>query len=182
MTNTTESLTKTVAVDLTRSPRQMIEDTGRTQYVDQKVLEHAPYFPQAKAVEKIELTLFKVGRWISDDDIEKEYEARGLKPCDIFQLAALNKAEPDFAHEHPNATHWKGAEGEWCYAAFHDWDDVRNVRVNRDDGEWYGDWFFAGVRKSSALGTSEPLPLPSDTLNFEISEITINGRRYRVVE
>ena len=33
-----------------------------------------------------------------------------------------------------------------CYAAFNDWNDERNVNVNRNDNDWNDDWWVAGVR------------------------------------
>ena len=105
--------------------------------------------------------------YISDDDLEKEFELRGLKPADPISVAAVNEADPAFADEKPHGTHWKDAKGKWCYAAFHRWDDDgRHVLVNRYDSDWldrWGDgrevnicrsdddwddyWWFAGVRK-----------------------------------
>ena len=33
-------------------------------------------------------------------------------------------------------------------AAFNQWNDERNVNVNRNDNDWNGDWWFAGLRNS----------------------------------
>lgn len=33
-----------------------------------------------------------------------------------------------------------------CNAAFSDWDDERNVNVNRNQDDWNGNWWAAGVR------------------------------------
>lgn len=99
--------------------------------------------------ERNELTVFffKVGRWISDDDLEKEFDLLGLIPVDPYTLAAVNEADPAFADDHPNGTHWKDADGRWCNAAFKRWNDEQSVGVGRYDYKWRDDWVFAGVRK-----------------------------------
>ena len=136
-----------VVVDCGRSPQQALEATGRVQYTDRKVVENMPKAPAVLA----EIVFFKPdlskrdGR-ISDDDLEKEYALRGLEPVDPISLAALNEAAPAFADETPHGTHWKDADGRWCFAAFHHWDDERGVSVYRFY-DWRDSWWFAGVRK-----------------------------------
>lgn len=118
-------------------------ETGRQRYVDHKVLESMP----KGEGEEAEVVFFKIGRFISDDDLEKEYEKRGLKPADAYSLAAVNRDDPAFGDEKPNCTHWKDAQGKWCYVAFSRWDAGRRVDVRRSDGDWGGNWWFAGLRK-----------------------------------
>ena len=79
--------------------------------------------------------------------MEKEYELRGFKPADPYLLAADNEADPAFADEKRNSTHWKNAKGKWCLAAFDRWYYGRGVRVGRGDGDWSDGWWFAGLRK-----------------------------------
>ena len=53
---------------------------------------------------------------------------------------------------HPNATHWRDADGTWCYAAFLRWYDARELFINRSDKSWpHSYWWFAGRRKSARL-------------------------------
>jgi len=59
----------------------------------------------------------------------------------------VNEADPAFADEHPNGTHWKDAEGKWCFVAFVGWDDERRVNVHRSGLDWNAYWWFACVRK-----------------------------------
>lgn len=131
-----------VKPDRNRTPQRALDATGRGQYTDKKVVAGMP-----KGEGEAEVHFFKLDRWISDDDLEKEYDARGLKPADPYSLAAVNEADPAFADERPNCTHWKDKDGKWCYAAFNHWFDERCVGVRRSGDGWYGHWFFAGVRK-----------------------------------
>jgi hypothetical protein len=98
--------------------------------------------------EEVEVVFFRLSRWVSDTDLDKEYGLRDLKPADPYSLSAVNEADPDFTDEHPNGTHWQDANGNWCFAAFIRWDgDERSVNVDRDGNDWNGSWWFAGLRK-----------------------------------
>ena len=138
-----------VKVNRNRPPRVALQATGRTLYVNDEVV---AAMPKGKTVGtdviffKPDPDVYKNGV-ISDDDLEKEYEKRGLVPVDPYSLSAVNEADPVFADDHPNGTHWKDATGKWCYAAFRRWYDGRLVGVNRGDYDWSDCWWFAGVRK-----------------------------------
>jgi hypothetical protein len=133
-----------VKVNRNRTPQQVLDATGRKQYTDSKVVKAMPRGED----DETDVHFFKLGRYVSDADLEKEYELRGLKPADPYSLAAVNEADPAFADEYPNGTHWKDTSGNWCYAAFGRWsDDERYVSVYRNDCGWDGDWWFAGLRK-----------------------------------
>jgi len=136
---------------IARTPRVALEATGRQLYVDDDVVATMPKGAKGKAPVyffKPDPSAYDVNGLISDDNVEKEFDRHGLKPVDPYRLAAVNEADPAFADEHPNATHWKGADGKWCYAAFYRWGDGgRSVRVDRDDYDWGGHWWFAGCRK-----------------------------------
>ena len=84
---------------------------------------------------------------ITDDNLEKEFEFVGLKPADPCSLDQVNTDDPAFADTHPNGTHWKNAEGKWCFAAFRRWHGERIVDVREGGRDWSGVWWFAGVRK-----------------------------------
>ncbi len=137
-----------VKVNRSRTPQQALDATGRAQYTDRAVVDSMP-----KAVsDEVEVVLFKPdlserGGFISDDDLEKEYESRILDPVDPVTLAALNEVDPDFADEKPNGTHWKNADGKWCFAAFSRWSDGRRVFVDRRVSDWLDRCWIAGVRK-----------------------------------
>ena len=108
---------RTVKVNRNRSAKEALKATGRNLYVTDSV---AKNMPKAET-DEVEVILFKIGRQISDNDLEKEYELRGLKPADPYSLAAFNEADPAFADEHPNGTHWKDEDDKWCFAAFVRW-------------------------------------------------------------
>lgn len=138
---------RVVKVDRTRTPQQALKATGRTQYLTDDVVAEMP----KGEGEETEVIFFKIGRTVSDNDLDKEYELRGLVPADPYSQAAVNEEDLAFADEHPNGTHWKDAGGNWCFAAFGRWDDdERYVSVNRNDHGWDGFWWFAGVRKSTS--------------------------------
>lgn len=141
-------IVRKVKVDRSRSPQDAINATGRAGLINSQVVNA---MPTAEA-DEVEVVFFKVdmvGRngYISDDDLEKEFELRGLKPADPFSVAAVNEADPAFADEKPNGTHWKDNEGDWCYATFCRWRDKRLVNVGRRDDHWDGGWYFAAIRK-----------------------------------
>jgi hypothetical protein len=126
-----------------RSPQEMLDATNRRQYTDKAVVKAMP----KGEGDEVDVVFFKVGRYISDTDLDAEYELRGLKPADPYSQAAVNEADPAFADEHPNGTHWKDKAGNWCFATFRRWFDERSVNVFRLDFDWDGSWWFAGVRK-----------------------------------
>jgi hypothetical protein len=136
-------ISRRAKVDRSLKPKDALVATGRNLYVDDGVV---------KAMKKgegedSETIFFKLDKWVSDDDLEKEYELRGLVPQDPYSLAKVNQDDPAFADEKPNGTHWKDADGKWCFAAFFRWRDGRGVDVNRRDNDWHDDWWFAGRRK-----------------------------------
>lgn len=133
-------ITRKVPVNRSLNGKAVLDATGRKQYINDEVV---ATMPQGEG-DEAEVIFFNLGRYISDDDLDKEYEKRGLVPTDPFSLAAVNEADLEFADDHPNGTHWKDANGNWCYIAFGRW---RGVCVDRYGGEWGGDWWFAGRRK-----------------------------------
>ena len=135
-------------VDRSRAPCKALESTGRKLYVNDNVV---AAMPKGEG-EEVDVCFFKLdlserGGWISDNGLEKEYALRGLKAADPYSQAAVNEADPTFADDHPNATHWKDADGKWCFAIFSQWLDECYVHVNRYDNDWYGIGWFAGLRK-----------------------------------
>lgn len=138
-----DMIVRTVLVKRGRTPQEAIAATGRVQYVDSTVVADMPGGDGKNR--RAPVTFFKVGRYLTDAELEQEYEARGLMPADPYALAAVNETDPAFADEHPNSTHWKDGNGNWCFAAFHRRGDERYVKVNRDRNGWDFDWWFAGV-------------------------------------
>lgn len=141
-------IVRIVRPDRNRTPKAVLDATGRKQYVTNSVVAEMP----RSVGDEVRVVFFKPDRsaynkngWISDENLEKQYELYGLKPVDPFSLAAVNEADPVFADNHPNATHWKNTNGEWCYAAFNRWNDGRRVRVDRLGSGWDDYWWFAGL-------------------------------------
>ncbi len=143
-------IVRRVKVNRSRTPQQMLDATGRRQYTDRKVVDAMPRGDG----EEVEVCFFKPDAsayqdgLMSDEEMERQCELRGMESADPYSLAAVNEADPAFADQMPNATHWKDANGNWCYAAFGRWFvDGRGVRIHRICDDWYGRWFVAGVRK-----------------------------------
>jgi len=136
-------IVRRVAVNRTRTPQEALNATGRKQYTTDDVV---VVMPKGEG-DEAEVHFFKLGRYVSDADLEKEYGLRGLKPADPFSLAAVNEADPNFADEHPNGTHWQDANGKWCYMAFSRWGGGRSLDARRRVSGWSGHWWFAGLRK-----------------------------------
>ncbi len=137
-----------VKVNRDRSQQEAIEATGRVQCTDREVVDSMP----KGEGDEVEVVFFKPdlserNGYISEDDLEKEFDLCGLKPADPISVATVNEADPAFADEKPHGTHWKDANGNWCYATFNRWFDGRRVSVDHNDGGWDDNWWFAGVRK-----------------------------------
>src|SRR3989339_18147 len=96
--------------------------------------------------ENITVEFFPIRKKASDDEVAKMLEERGLTD-DPYAVCAVNEADPAFADKHPNVTHWKDADGNWCYAAFSRNGGERVVYVDRDDYGWAGFWWLCSVRK-----------------------------------
>lgn len=138
-------IVRRVKVDRSRTPQAVLDATGRRQFADRSVVDGMP----RGVDDEVDVHFFNLGRWISDEELEKEYDLRGLAPADPFTLAAVNEEDPAFADQRPNGTHWRDAEGRWCFAAFGRWLDERDVSVRRGGDGWVGGWWFAGVRKGA---------------------------------
>lgn len=136
-------IVRRVKVNRGRTPQEAFKATGCNLYVSDDVVATMPRVEG----EETDVYFFKLNRYISDADLEKEYQLRGLTPADPYSLAAVNEADPAFADERPNGTHWQDRKGEWCFAAFDRWRGERDVRVGRYDGGWHAYWWFAGLRK-----------------------------------
>lgn len=141
---TSSMITKTVKVNRNQTPKEVLNATGRTQYVNDSVVQEMP----RGEGEEVNVVFFKVGRQISDDDLEKEYELRGLVPADTYSQSKVNEDYPGFADTHPNGTHWKNKKGQWCCSSFDGWGGERRMDVYQSDRGWCDDWWFAGLRKS----------------------------------
>jgi hypothetical protein len=137
-------IVRSVKVDRTFSAKEALDATGKNQYVADSMAKSMPNATD----EQVEVYFFKLGRYISMNDLEKEYQLRGLVAVDPYTLAAINQSDPAFADDKPNCTQWKDVKSNWCYAYFYRGGDERYLRVGQGDDGWGGCWFFAGVRKA----------------------------------
>jgi len=138
-----DMIVRRVRVDRTRTPQEALDATGRRQYTNRNVVAAMPHGDG----EEVEVFFFNLGHYVSDDKLEEEFALRGFVAADPYTLAAVNEADPAFADDHPNTTHWKVSSGKWCYAVFNRWSDERRVFVHRVVYDWRGPWWFAGLRK-----------------------------------
>lgn len=139
----TSLIVRRVKVDRIRANSEVVRATRRNCYVEGPVLAKMP----TGEGDEVEMTFFKLSRDVSDCQLEREYDLRALK-ADPRAQAAINEDDPAFADDNPNATHWRGADGEWCYTTFSRWKDSRNMGVYSSGGRGWDDyWFFGGVPK-----------------------------------
>ena len=132
-----------MGVNRNQKPLDALKATGRNVYVDDGVVDTMPKGSDENKC----IIFFKLGRNISDDDLEKEYELRGYIPVDPYSLAKFNQDNPVFADERPNGTHWKNAQSNWCFAIFRRCGGNRSVLVYCKNFVWDERWWFAGLRK-----------------------------------
>ena len=134
-------------VDYTRTPMQVIKATGRVEYVDEDIAKTMPRLGEGVR-ENMEVVFFKLGRNVGAEELDREYELRGLVP-DPYAQAAVNEQDSAFADKHPNGSQWYREGRNASYLAFDRWsDDERRVDCLRRGNAWLGHWWFAGVRKS----------------------------------
>lgn len=137
-----------VKVDRPRSPEQVLDATGRIQCIDKHVVKSM----LRGTGEDIDVYFLKLNCWTSDDDIGKDADSMGLCVADPYSLAKVNEDDPAFADTYPNGTHWKDADGKWCFVAFYNWAgdravNIRYVNVRHNEGPWSPGWFVAYVSK-----------------------------------
>lgn len=152
--------------------QKLLDKTGRTQYTDKDVV------ALVEPCEAQEIEFFTLSKYITDEQLDIEYAQRGLQPASPYSLALYDEVKREILDEKKYvATHWRDKNGKWCFATFCGWGGERSVRVDRDDGEWRDDWWFAGVRKSlgSSSSDSESLPLSPLTLDRAIAICKENG-------
>lgn len=140
---TSDMIVYHVAVDRSL-PLEEICDAGRKKRLDGEAVAS---MPQGDS-DEVDVCFFNLGCNVSESDLEREYELRGLKPDPRAQFA-VNNTDPAFSDNHPNGTHWRDECGNWCYAAWDRWSGSgRTVRIMHDSCGWRGFWWFGGVRTS----------------------------------
>lgn len=150
----------TVTVDRTISPQDALYRTGRMQHVSPVVVAAMP--GSSRGVEEVEVVFFALRRRVDEEELKGEYLRRGLAPADPYVLAAVNAMDPAFAAGSPNGTHWKNAEGTWCWMTFTSRMGEHGVKVECSYEVWPSDFWFAGVRKPTKAS-------PQATLSPDLS-------------
>ena len=140
-----KTIVRRVTVNRDQTPEQMINATGRKPYVIAGVLNTMPR--QGTGTEEVELYFFNPGRLLTIDEQVQELAAYGLVP-DYYAQIQVNIDDPSFADEHPNGAQWDNKGEQASFFQFSRWDVGRSVLCRRGGGDWSGDWWFAGVRKS----------------------------------
>ncbi|MHB8913868.1 MAG: hypothetical protein ACYC4I_02555 [Minisyncoccota bacterium] len=125
-----------VRVDRTRTPQEVIDATGRRQYVDSDVL---ATMPKGEG-EEVDVHFVPTKRFVLVVEVPAFLAQYGLVP-DPRAQAAVNEADPAFADKYPNGTQW----GDNCCLAFDRWDGERDVDCDRDGLDWDDNWFLSGV-------------------------------------
>lgn len=145
--------------------KKLLKSTKRTLYVNDEVLNTAP----TKIKGKFEL--FTIGKYISCEELQKEYESRGLVPADIETMV---KHDKEIAMKKYVGTQWKDTDDKYCFATFNRWNDgERHVGVDRLDDVWDDGWWFAGVRKSGTLSSKTQKSFDTYALSTLIDEMEV---------
>lgn len=157
------------------NPLEALKSTGHKMYVDEEVAKTSPE-------NSGEIELFTIGKYISDDDLKKEYESRGLVPAGITALCEYDLAHRDIMDEkHWVAIHWKDCNGKWCFAAFDQLDDDgRDVNVRRRGDDWHDGWWFAGVRKLVLNPSDTQNSLDTESLGLSAAIEIVKKAGYQV--
>lgn len=137
------SISRKVSVNRARTLQEALNATGVKQCTNPDVVSAISKGERENA----EAFFFKTGCFVTDDELENEYELRNLKPADVYLLSAVNEDDPAFVDRHPNGTHWKDSNGRWCFATFDRGLGGREVDVGYNNRGWDDDWWFVGVRK-----------------------------------
>ena len=132
-------------VDRGRTPNEVLDATKRRKCVNDSVVATMPT-GESGMVENVQVEFFKLGRFVSDNQLALEFQERGLIP-DPYAVARVNEDDKAFANEHPNGTHWKDSYGSWCCLTCSRLDGECYVGVGRRGGGWGETWWFGGVRK-----------------------------------
>ncbi len=134
-----------VKVNRTRTPQGAIHATGRTEYLNDEVVNSMPHSTQ----EEVEVCFFPLEKFTGVADVQKMLEDHGLEP-DPYALAAVNEEDPSFADIYPNNTQWADSNGNRCFLAFGRFGGGRKVYCYRSEDGWRGSWWIGGVRKQSS--------------------------------
>ena len=131
-----------VKVDRSQTPQQALDATGRKQYTNREVVDAMPRGEN----EEVDVCFFNLDYDPTVEELDREYELRGLKADPIAQ-AKVNTDNPAFADDRPNGCQWGLENGVASFATFDRWRVERDVGVDRDGIRWSRCCRFGGVRK-----------------------------------
>lgn len=134
-----------VKVDRSKDMEQLLLNTERIKdFIDNAFLS----MPRCES-EEVDVSFFTLCREVTDDDLEKEYEIRGLKPADPYSLLSANECFSVLEWRYANGTHWKNKKGEWCFATFNNFSDNSSIiSVGKNKPlKWNSVWWYGGVPK-----------------------------------
>lgn len=132
------------------NPMEIFESTGRKLFITPRMAEAIPREKGKEVIAYsfgVTIHFFHPGRFLNDEELEKEYEQQGLIPVNPCSLATFNQQYPGFADTHPHGTHWKNGDG-WHYIIFRRWSDGRGVSVEQRSSVWGDDMWFAGIPRT----------------------------------
>jgi hypothetical protein len=104
-----EIIVRRVKVDRTRTPQQVVDATGRTQYINKDVL---GTMPKGEG-DEVDVHFVPTKRFVPVSEVPAFLAQYSLVP-DPRAQAAVNEEDPAFADKVPNGTQW----GDNCYLAF----------------------------------------------------------------
>lgn len=145
-------ITRLVPVNRNLTPKQALEATGRSVYADDAVLDLVPQ-GQGERLEEVVFFMLdrsKQDKELSPEEVDAEYDRRGLKPADLYSIAAVNTDDPEFADSRANISHFKGSDSSLCFVGFDRWNESQDARVGYCDKTGFTSnsrWWLAGVRK-----------------------------------
>jgi hypothetical protein len=139
-----------VKVNRCKPPRDVLRDTGRRLYTNDEVV---ATMPRGEG-DEVEVILFLPELWeytrpgyMSNEDIEKCFERRGLKSADPYSVSAMNRDDTALADEYPHGIQWKDTRGYWCFAWFDCYHGNRDMLVGCDCHGWHDRRWYAGLHK-----------------------------------
>jgi len=145
---------------------------GNFQYVNSDITPEN--FPAPKTLRE-DYKLYHFNEYISSEDAIKKMEKDGYSAANVYELLSWKEW---------NGTDWVVALGSVAQVrgsrivAYLDWDDSsRELFLFGFDGVWNDRCRFLAVRNFDSKAVS---PLPSEPLT--LSEITINGERYKLTK
>jgi hypothetical protein len=142
-------MVRTVMVQRGRSLEDALNATGCVQYTDPAVMESVPRGEEGA----VEVVLFKPdfsaypGMSASDEDLEQELVAQGLRLGGPRTAVAVYETDSSLMDGRPFGTHWKDADGNWCFLTLGRWrHGRRRIDVGRSVRKWNNGWWFVCVR------------------------------------